>query len=46
MSFLQEDDKGPKFDKNTSLKISENVLKYGPVAEKNFKQAYGLSLTN
>jgi hypothetical protein len=40
MSFLQENDKGPKFDKNTSLKISEAVLKYGPVAERNFKQAY------
>jgi hypothetical protein len=40
MSFLQEDDNGPKFDKNTSLKISESVLKYGPLAEKNFRQAY------
>ena len=52
MSFLQETDKGPQVDKNRALKISQEILQFGPLAAKNFEQAFifatskkGLSLS-
>lgn len=40
MYFLQEDKKGPLLDKNNSLDIAKFIFKFGPIAQKNFKQAY------
>lgn len=40
IKFLQDDKKGPKLDRNKSMKIAQEVISHGPYAFENFKQAF------
>ena len=53
LEFLSQDRDGPGLDLNMALKISMDLINYGPKANKNFQQAYeyaiekdGLSLSS
>lgn len=45
MTFLQEESKGPKLDRNAALKIAQDVIKYGPIAPENFINGYEFSIS-
>ena len=40
VKFLEESSRGPKEPKNNVLKIAKDVIQYGPIASKNFINAY------
>lgn len=44
VQFLEENEKGPKRPKNQVLPIAEKVIKNGPIASKNFIQAFKYAL--
>lgn len=43
--FLQDHKNGPKLDRNNSLKVAKNVIKFGPISVKNFEQAYNFAVS-
>lgn len=43
--FLQNDKNGPSLDRNSSIKLIRQVIKYGPVSVRNFKEAYAFAMS-
>lgn len=45
MSYLESSKNGPKLNRKKAVEVSERVLNFGPIAQKNFEQAFEFAVS-